>query len=70
LAALPRTGLARGELKGLAGAVPSLLAPPRGCRFAPRCAHAIAICRERRPPAEEFQGGHSVACVRATEPVT
>ncbi|MBM3535121.1 MAG: ABC transporter ATP-binding protein [Alphaproteobacteria bacterium] len=69
LAALPREGLARGELKGLAGSVPSLLTPPRGCRFAPRCVHAIDTCRERRPIAEEIQAGHTVACLRAAEPV-
>jgi peptide/nickel transport system ATP-binding protein len=67
LAALPRAGLARGELKGLAGSVPSLLVPPAGCRFAPRCALAIDACREARPPLARLAEDHSVACIRAEE---
>ena len=35
---------------GRRGAPPSLLAPPRGCRFHPRCPHAMAICAEHAPP--------------------
>jgi oligopeptide/dipeptide ABC transporter ATP-binding protein len=31
------------------GAVPNLLSPPPGCRFHPRCEHAMSICREQDP---------------------
>jgi peptide/nickel transport system ATP-binding protein len=32
------------------GAPPSLLAPPSGCRFHPRCPHAMDVCRRKAPP--------------------
>ena len=41
-------GAAR-ELTGIAGNPPSLVDPPVGCLFAPRCAHATDECREVRP---------------------
>jgi peptide/nickel transport system ATP-binding protein len=34
------------RLSQIAGAPPSLLAPPSGCRFAPRCPHAFEKCSE------------------------
>jgi oligopeptide/dipeptide ABC transporter ATP-binding protein len=34
------------RLPQIAGQPPSLLAPPTGCRFAPRCPHAFAKCAE------------------------
>ena len=47
---------------GIAGAVPSPLTPPAGCRFNPRCPRATAICREARPDLAERATGHLVAC--------
>ena len=67
LAALPRAGLPRGELRGLTGSVPSLLSPPPGCRFAPRCPHAIDVCRAARPVLGPVGTGHAVACALASE---
>jgi peptide/nickel transport system ATP-binding protein len=32
------------------GAPPSLVAPPAGCRFHPRCPHAMAVCADQVPP--------------------
>ena len=43
------------------GAVPSLLAPPAGCRFHPRCPHAMAVCSQLPPPVE-VAPGHVSAC--------
>ena len=34
------------RLSQIAGQPPSLLAPPQGCRFAPRCPHAFEKCTE------------------------
>ncbi len=31
------------------GEIPSLITPPSGCRFHPRCPHAMPVCRERFP---------------------
>ena len=53
----------RTRLETIAGVVPSLLNPPPGCRFAPRCGFARAECRERAPPLREVADGHKVACV-------
>jgi oligopeptide/dipeptide ABC transporter ATP-binding protein len=38
-----------------------------GCRFAPRCEHALAACAAREPDLEELVPGHSAACLRAAE---
>jgi peptide/nickel transport system ATP-binding protein len=45
-----------------AGAPPSAVAPPSGCRFRLRCPHAMAICAERTPPALSAGDGHVSAC--------
>jgi peptide/nickel transport system ATP-binding protein len=44
------------------GTPPSAVAPPSGCRFRPRCPHAMAICAERVPPAFPAGNGHVSAC--------
>jgi peptide/nickel transport system ATP-binding protein len=38
------------ELHSIAGAPPDLVAPPPGCRFHPRCEHAMQICPTKQPP--------------------
>jgi peptide/nickel transport system ATP-binding protein len=45
-----------------AGAPPSAVAPPSGCRFRLRCPHAMAICAEQTPPALPAGDGHLGAC--------
>lgn len=42
--------LATQELHSIAGAPPDLVAPPSGCRFHPRCQHAMQVCVDRFPP--------------------
>ena len=44
------------------GAPPSLVNPPTGCRFHPRCPHAMAVCAERAPAEFEVSAGHTSAC--------
>jgi len=52
------------RLPQIAGAPPSLLAPPKGCRFRPRCPHAFEKCPE--PPDLEVRvanaAGHADRC--------
>ncbi|MYD04943.1 MAG: ABC transporter ATP-binding protein [Acidimicrobiia bacterium] len=38
------------DLKPIEGSAPSLITPPPGCRFEPRCPYAQEICRTTRPP--------------------
>jgi oligopeptide transport system ATP-binding protein len=44
------------------GEVPSPINPPSGCVFHPRCAIAVAGCKETRPELRELRPGHFVAC--------
>jgi peptide/nickel transport system ATP-binding protein len=53
------------RLETIAGVVPKLIAPPEGCRFAPRCKFRKDICTSATPPLREVAPGHKVACVLA-----
>jgi peptide/nickel transport system ATP-binding protein len=44
------------------GEPPSLVNPPSGCRFHPRCPHAMPVCRERVPARTELGGEHFSHC--------
>ncbi len=55
------------RLNSVRGAPPSLINPPRGCRFGPRCDFATEICREALPILHQSQEGQRVACHRASE---
>jgi peptide/nickel transport system ATP-binding protein len=44
------------------GEIPSLINPPGGCRFHPRCPHAMEVCRHRFPERTELGGGHWTHC--------
>lgn len=46
----------------LKGEVPSLINPPTGCRFHPRCPYAMPKCSEAEPELKEFHKDHFVAC--------
>ncbi len=50
----------------LKGEIPSLLSPPSGCVFHPRCEFAENDCRQERPRLRSV-GGSRVACHRADE---
>jgi peptide/nickel transport system ATP-binding protein len=57
------TGRLRGTvLHHIPGSVPSLLRPPQGCRFNPRCPYALKVCTEERPKLIEVEHDHYVAC--------
>jgi peptide/nickel transport system ATP-binding protein len=51
------------RLEAIAGVVPRLIAPPEGCRFAPRCRYALAACTEATPRLREVAPGHRAACI-------
>jgi oligopeptide/dipeptide ABC transporter ATP-binding protein len=57
---------AAGGYASLAGEVPSILNPPAGCAFHPRCAHAKNICTTTRPSTRQLDGV-TLACHRAEE---
>jgi ABC-type dipeptide/oligopeptide/nickel transport system ATPase component len=46
----------------VAGDVPSLLQPPSGCRYHPRCPFAQERCRTEAPRREPAGAGQVVAC--------
>ena len=59
----------RGELAGetlhAKGEIPSLVAPPSGCRFRTRCPFASPICASEIPALRDVDAGHLVRCVLA-----
>ncbi|MFN0186114.1 MAG: ABC transporter ATP-binding protein, partial [Aquabacterium sp.] len=62
LEAIPHLGRRRGRLQAIAGQPPSLIDPPAGCRFAPRCPRRSAQCDTAYPPVQTQPDGHQVAC--------
>src|SRR5215469_1507590 len=61
-AALPARPDDRHERLTIAGEVPSALDPPSGCRFHPRCPHAMPQCAHEAPVPKEVGPRHTVAC--------
>ncbi len=50
------------ELPVVHGTVPNLLRLPRGCRFHPRCTHAMDICRQEQPVLKQVAPEHNASC--------
>lgn len=50
------------ELTAIPGSVPSLINPPAGCPFAPRCPKASEKCYTAMPPRRAISPGHWVSC--------
>ncbi|MEJ5257810.1 MAG: ABC transporter ATP-binding protein [Fervidobacterium sp.] len=44
------------------GAPANLINPPSGCRFQPRCPHAMEICKQKEPKLIEVEKDRQVAC--------
>ncbi len=44
------------------GEIPSLINPPTGCRFHPRCPHAMPVCSQRFPERTNLGGGRWTHC--------
>jgi len=60
--AFPSIDGERRRLKAIGGAPPSLIEPPSGCRFHPRCPRASPKCANEEPELIEVEKGHYVAC--------
>ncbi|MCD6551358.1 ABC transporter ATP-binding protein [Thermotoga sp.] len=58
---LPRVG-DKQLREGIPGSPPSLVSPPSGCRFHPRCPFATDRCRKEEPQILEVKPNHRVAC--------
>src|SRR6185295_8452869 len=50
------------DLISIAGSPPSLIDPPAGCRFHPRCPFATSHCTTESPPLIEVAPNHLAAC--------
>ena len=53
----------RESLVPIAGSPPSMITPPPGCRFHPRCGFAEADCRVTETPLRLLPGGRATACL-------
>jgi peptide/nickel transport system ATP-binding protein len=51
-----------GIADGIPGRIPDYLNPPVGCRFHPRCDHAMEVCRLEKPRFYRVSEDHAVAC--------
>ena len=60
---LDKTSGKKRRLEAISGTVPSLLDPPPGCRFAPRCGFAMPACTAAMPELRAVDGDHKVACI-------
>ncbi|NOX45223.1 MAG: ABC transporter ATP-binding protein [Caldiserica bacterium] len=49
------------ELEFIPGQPPSLIDPPAGCRFAPRCPKRFSAC-DREPPVVDYKDGRKIKC--------
>ena len=58
---LPHFG-PRGVFRGITGVAPSLVAPPPGCAFHPRCLHAGPRCAIEAPDETALGAGRIVRC--------
>jgi oligopeptide/dipeptide ABC transporter ATP-binding protein len=62
LAAVPKVGSKKKELETIPGTVPSLITPPPGCKFHPRCPYVMDICRKKFPQMTKIGKEHLVRC--------
>jgi oligopeptide/dipeptide ABC transporter ATP-binding protein len=62
LRCLPHPSRFGQPLASIDGAPPDLRSVAVGCRFAPRCPHALPSCRAEDPALAERKPGHFVAC--------
>jgi oligopeptide/dipeptide ABC transporter ATP-binding protein len=63
LRSAPDVDEVRASLVPIPGSPPSLIKPPSGCRFHPRCPFVQDDCREQLAPLREIAGGRQTACL-------
>ena len=57
----------KSERVSIPGQPPALDNPPSGCRFHPRCPHAMDICQAEVPALDQVGPDHRVACFLVSE---
>ncbi len=59
---LPDIAARRDRLTPIPGTIPSLIDPPEGCIFYPRCERHMPVCEQKQPEEINISGEHFVAC--------
>ncbi len=67
LESIPQGGAQSHRLIPIEGSPPSLITPPAGCRFHPRCPHRFEPCDVERPALADRGSGHLDACLMTSE---
>ena len=69
LGSLPQSGAEGERLVSIPGQPPSLIDPPAGCPFSPRCRFVMSRCRTEDPPLRPVgtEAGHRSACWLPTD---
>jgi len=62
LNSIPRLDAQAKYLTPIKGSVCNMMEPPTGCKFHPRCAQAMDVCRREIPKFREIAPGHMAAC--------
>jgi oligopeptide/dipeptide ABC transporter ATP-binding protein len=62
LHSVPNIRLADDHLEVMRGSPPSLLEPPPGCKFHPRCPFVMERCRTEKPDLREVEQGRWASC--------
>jgi oligopeptide/dipeptide ABC transporter ATP-binding protein len=62
LNSIPRLDAQAKYLTPIKGSVCNMMEPPTGCKFHPRCAQAMEVCRREIPKFREIAPGHMAAC--------
>ena len=62
LNSIPRLDTQSKYLTPIPGTVCNMMEPPTGCKFHPRCAHTMDVCKREIPVLREIAPGHHAAC--------
>lgn len=62
LQSVPRLDMKEDILQPIDGTPPDLFAPPQGCPFTARCAHAMKVCGNVHPVTSYLSDSHKVEC--------